>query len=142
MRQRLSNPYEATSNIIAVSSQRDLPQYHTLEFELNMEFANGQKLALQNRFANTNPQELFLALGAPIQAAADNPFEKVSLKKITGTMKVSREAKEALTLRDETALVIESKTYALARSEMDAMIAPSNGEAVGPVRARGRDTPD
>ena len=34
-------------------------------------------------------------LGSPVQSAADNPFEKVPLKKITGTMRVSSEAKEA-----------------------------------------------
>jgi hypothetical protein len=50
---------------------------------------------MQNRFVNTNTQEIFAALGSPIQAAADNPFEKVPLKKISGVLKVSREAKEA-----------------------------------------------
>jgi hypothetical protein len=85
----------AMSAVIAVSSQRDLPQYHTVEYDMSMEFANGQKVALQNRFVDTNPQEIFSTLGAPIQAAADNPFEKVPLKKISGVLRVSREAKEA-----------------------------------------------
>jgi len=85
----------AMSAVIAVSSQRELPQYHTMEFDLTMEFANGQKVGVQNRFVNTNPQEIFLTLGAPIQAAADNPFEKVPLRKISGVLRVSREAKEA-----------------------------------------------
>jgi len=85
----------AMSAVIAVSSQRDLPQYHTVEYDMSMEFANGQKVGLQNRFVDTNPQEIFSTLGAPIQAAADNPFEKVPLKKISGVLRVSREAKEA-----------------------------------------------
>jgi len=50
---------------------------------------------MQNRFVNTSAQEIFATLGGPIQAAADNPFEKVPLKKISGVLKVSREAKEA-----------------------------------------------
>jgi hypothetical protein len=85
----------AMSAVIAISGQRDLPQYHTLEYDMMMEFANGQKVAMQNRLVNTGAAEIFAALGGPIQAAADNPFEKVPLKKITGVMKVSREAKEA-----------------------------------------------
>src|SRR4051812_20728223 len=85
----------ATSAVIAISGQRDLPQYHTVEYDISMEFANGQKVAMQNRFVNTGAQEIFATLGGPIQAAADNPFEKVPLKKISGVMKVSREAKEA-----------------------------------------------
>ncbi len=93
--QRFTPILAAMSAVIAVSSQRDLPQYHTLEYDLTMEFANGQKVGVQNRFVNTNPQEIFLTLGAPIQAAADNPFEKVPLKKISGVLRVSREAKEA-----------------------------------------------
>ncbi|HEV8292163.1 MAG TPA: hypothetical protein VGP94_09575 [Tepidisphaeraceae bacterium] len=85
----------AMSAVIAISGQRELPQYHTLEYDMTMEFANGQKVGMQNRFVNTNPQEIFATLGGPIQAAADNPFEKVPLKKISGVLKVSREAKEA-----------------------------------------------
>jgi hypothetical protein len=85
----------AMSAVIAISGQRDLPQYHTLEYDMTMEFANGQKVGMQNRFVNSNAQEIFAALGGPIQAAADNPFEKVPLKKINGVLKVSREAREA-----------------------------------------------
>jgi hypothetical protein len=85
----------AMSAVVAVSGQRELPQYHTLDYDLTLEFANGQKLPIRNRFVNTNSGEIFMMLGAPVQAAADNPFEKVPLGKITGTMRVSREAKEA-----------------------------------------------
>jgi hypothetical protein len=85
----------AMSAVIAISGQRELPQYHTLEYDMTMEFANGQKVGMQNRFVNTSAQEIFSTLGGPIQAAADNPFEKVPLKRISGVLKVSREAKEA-----------------------------------------------
>ncbi|HEV8604338.1 MAG TPA: hypothetical protein VGQ99_03170 [Tepidisphaeraceae bacterium] len=85
----------AMSAVIAVSANRELPQYHTVDYDLTMEFANGQKLAVQNRFVNTSPQEIFSTLGSPVQAAADNPFEKVPLKKMSGVLRVSREAREA-----------------------------------------------
>src|SRR5947207_11276032 len=85
----------AMGAVIAVSANKELPQYHTLDYDLTMEFANGRSLAVQNRFVNTSSQEIFMTLGAPVQAAADNPFEKVPLKKISGVLKVSRDAKEA-----------------------------------------------
>jgi hypothetical protein len=85
----------AMSAVVAVSAQRELPQYHTLDYDLTLEFANGQKLPVKNRFVNTNSGEIFMLLGAPIQAAADNPFEKVQLSRISGTLRVSRDAKEA-----------------------------------------------
>jgi hypothetical protein len=79
----------------AMSSQRELPQYHTLDYDLTLDFANGQSLHLQNRSANTGGQEMLMTIGAPVQAAAENPFEKVTLKKLTGVIKVSREVREA-----------------------------------------------
>jgi hypothetical protein len=39
--------------------------------------------------------DLFGEIGVPIVAAAENPFEKLSLKKMSGTLKVSAEAREA-----------------------------------------------
>jgi hypothetical protein len=39
--------------------------------------------------------DLFNEIGVPIVAAAENPFEKLSLRKVTGTVKVTPEAHEA-----------------------------------------------
>jgi hypothetical protein len=36
-----------------------------------------------------------MTIATPVQSAAENPFEKVPLKKMTGVIKVSREAREA-----------------------------------------------
>lgn len=85
----------AVATSTALTSRRDLPQYHTLDYDLNLEFANGQDLHIQNRIVNSNPQDLMLAIGQPIMAAMDNPFERVALKKLTATFKVSRQANEA-----------------------------------------------
>ena len=79
----------ATATSIATTASRELPQYHTVDLELNMEFANGQALKLANRLANTNAAELFMAVGAPIMAASENPFARVTLKKLSGTLRVS-----------------------------------------------------
>lgn len=74
---------------------KELPQYHTLDYDLNLEFANGQVVKVNNRSVNTGAPELFFEIGTPIAAAAENPFERVSLTKITGTMNVTPEARDA-----------------------------------------------
>lgn len=79
----------------AMTSMRDLPQHHTVDFDLTMEFANGQVVHQQNRVTELAPAELFFTVGAPIMAAADNPFERVSLKKISGQVRITPEARQA-----------------------------------------------
>jgi hypothetical protein len=74
---------------------KELPQYHTLDYDLNLEFANGQVVKVNNRSVNTGAPELFFEIGTPIAAAAENPFERVPLTKLTGTMNVTPEARDA-----------------------------------------------
>lgn len=85
----------STAASVAVSSRRELPQYHTLDYDLSLEFANGQTLRVQNRSVNSSVMELFLAIAQPIMMAAENPFERVGLKKMSGTIRVLREARQA-----------------------------------------------
>jgi hypothetical protein len=85
----------AVATTTALTSRRDLPQYHTVDYDVTMEFANGQTIHLQNRTANANGPEMMMAISQPIMAAMENPFERVALKKLTGTFKVVRDAKEA-----------------------------------------------
>jgi hypothetical protein len=80
---------------VAMGASRELPQHHTLDFDLNYEFSNGQSIRLHNRLANTSAQELFMAIGQPLMAALENPFEKITLKQVTGSIKISREARVA-----------------------------------------------
>jgi hypothetical protein len=83
----------ATATSIATTASRELPQYHTVDLELDMEFANGQSLKMANRLANTNAAELFMTVGAPIMAASENPFQRVTLRKMTGTLRVADTAR-------------------------------------------------
>jgi len=83
----------ATAN--AVSSARDLPQQHTLTYTVDMKFANGQTLHVENISANANLADLFQTVGAPIQAAMENPFERVALQSYSATVKVASEARAA-----------------------------------------------
>lgn len=79
----------------AVSSARELPQYHTLDYDLSLEFADGQTIQVQNTAVNGSATEVFMDIGLPIMAAAENPFQTVMVKKISGTLKVTPQAREA-----------------------------------------------
>ena len=79
----------------AVSGSHDLPLFHTIDYDLNLEFSNGQSVHLVNTTVNAQVPDLFNEIGIPIVAASDNPFEKLALKKMSGTLKVSPDAREA-----------------------------------------------
>ena len=79
----------------AITGPSELPQYNTLTYDLKLEFANGQKIDIANTVANTGAQELVSEIGLPLMAASENPFERVPVRKITGTIHVSSEAHQA-----------------------------------------------
>jgi hypothetical protein len=79
----------------ALSGERDLPQYHTLDYDVSVEFGNGRVVRVQNSAVNVQPQELFIELATPMIAASENPFERVMPTKVTGTITVSPGAREA-----------------------------------------------
>ncbi|HMB95187.1 MAG TPA: hypothetical protein VKK61_04035 [Tepidisphaeraceae bacterium] len=79
----------------ALSGQRDLPQYHTVDYDLSLEFANGQVVQLKNAIVNNANQALLLQFSGPLMFAAENPFGRVMVKKISGTIRITPEAHEA-----------------------------------------------
>lgn len=82
----------------AIEGQHALPQFHTVDYDLTTEYANGKSMAMKNRAVNTNVGQLFFELGAPMSLAADNPFERVMVKSVSGTVTVTPEAREATIL--------------------------------------------
>jgi hypothetical protein len=78
----------------ASTGRHDLPQYHTLDYDFAIEFANGRKLQMSNEAVNAGAGTLFFEVATPMMAAVDNPFERVYPKKISGTVRVTREARE------------------------------------------------
>ncbi len=88
----------ASAMAAAVVGARDLPPFHTLDYDLKLEFSNGETLDVQNRSVNASIGELFYATAMPMMAAAGNPFENVLLDKLTGTVHVSGKAREATIL--------------------------------------------
>jgi hypothetical protein len=77
----------------ALTGARELPENHTIDYDLTLEFANGKTVHIVNTSVNINPADLFGEFAGPITAAAENPFGSVLVKKITGSMVVTPTAK-------------------------------------------------
>lgn len=84
-----------TALAAAITGPSELPQYNTLNYHLTLEFANGRTVEIANTAANATAQELFSELGLPLQAASENPFERVPIRKITGNIQISDEVRQA-----------------------------------------------
>ncbi|HZL37336.1 MAG TPA: hypothetical protein VFC78_18605 [Tepidisphaeraceae bacterium] len=72
----------------AVSGSSELPQYNTVDYDLKLTFNNGKIITVANRAVNATSNDVFGDAGVIMQAAADNPFQRVLIKKVTGTIKV------------------------------------------------------
>ena len=79
----------------AITGTSELPQYNTLDYDLKLQFANGQVVDIANTAVNANIQELFSEIGLPLMAASENPFERVQISKITGNLRISADARQA-----------------------------------------------
>ncbi len=78
----------------AVGGASELPQYNTVDYSVELEFANGRTVRIADRAVNTNAGDLFQDIGLTLVAAGENPFERVPLKKMTGTIKIAPEARQ------------------------------------------------
>jgi hypothetical protein len=79
----------------ALTGPNDLPQYNTIDYDLVLDFANGQTLHIQNRAANAAVTDLFGEIQTAMVAASDNPFQRVLIKKLSGNLRVSSTPKAA-----------------------------------------------
>jgi hypothetical protein len=79
----------------ALTGARDLPQYQTLDYDVQIDFGSNRKVRVENTLVNAQPGDIFFQLGTPMIAASDNPFERVMPTKVTGTFRVTPEAREA-----------------------------------------------
>ena len=84
----------ATALTSALTGSKELPDNHTVDYDLTLEFDNGKTIHIVNTAVNIAANDLFNEVGMPLIAAAENPFESVMVKKITGTMIVSPTARE------------------------------------------------
>jgi hypothetical protein len=79
----------------ALTGARELPQYQTLDYDVTIDFAGGRKVRAENTLVNAQAGDIFFQLGTPLMAAAENPFERVMPTKISGTFRVTPQAREA-----------------------------------------------
>ncbi len=78
----------------ALTGARDLPQYQTMDYDVSLQFGD-RTVRAENTLVNAQPGDVFFQLGTPLMAAAENPFERVMPTKITGTFRVTPQAREA-----------------------------------------------
>jgi hypothetical protein len=83
----------ATAMISAITGAKELPDNHTVDYNLDLQFENGKTIHVVNSDVNIAANDLFFEVGMPLMAAAENPFRPVMVKKITGTMVISPEAR-------------------------------------------------
>lgn len=79
----------------ALVGSSELPQYNTVDYDLDLTFVNGKTVHLANRSANATAVDVFGDAIAVMSAASDNPFERVLLKNVSGWVKVSPRVEEA-----------------------------------------------
>ncbi len=92
-------PLAAMATIsIALNGAGELPQFHTVNYDLDLTFANNRVVRVHNTDVNDGLAKIAAQLGVPIEAANDNPFERVPLTSISGSIQVVSEAQEAKVL--------------------------------------------
>lgn len=92
---RLTPAISAAAITAAMTGRRELPQYHTVEYDLTLEFADSRTVKMSNVVVNSADVALVTGLATPLKFATENPFGHSVLKKITGTLRVTPEAREA-----------------------------------------------
>ncbi len=80
---------------MALTGEKNLPQYHTVDYDVTADFANGQSVHVVNSSVNGDGNDVAAEISLPLMVAADNPFERVSLAKLSGTIRVSDAARSA-----------------------------------------------
>ena len=84
----------ATAMTSALTGAKELPENHTIDYDLKLEFDNGKTIHIVNSAVNVAAADLFNEVGLPLIAAAENPFSSVLVRRITGSMTVSPQARE------------------------------------------------
>jgi hypothetical protein len=82
----------------AITGAKELPDNHTVDYDLTLEFENGKSIHIANTGVNVSASDLFFEVGTPLIAAAENPFGTVMVKKITGEVVVSPQARSGALL--------------------------------------------
>lgn len=79
----------------AVTGQRNLPPHHTLDYDLTIDFANGEALRLQNTIVDRYSGAFFFQVGMPMLTASTNPFERVMVERVRGHVEITPRTRSA-----------------------------------------------
>ncbi len=80
---------------MAISGDKNLPEFHTVYYDLTAAFADGRVVHVRNSSVNGDGSEIVADVALPLMVAANNPFRNVALKKLSGTIRVSDDARSA-----------------------------------------------
>lgn len=81
----------------ALTGRKQLPQFHTLNYDLEVKFTNGRVVKLHDVAANEEGGPLGDIAGL-LQLVTDNPFDAVGLASIKGTIRILPESQAAAVL--------------------------------------------
>jgi hypothetical protein len=85
----------AAAVAVAMTGDRDLPQYQTVDYDLTLDYANGQSIELVDSSVNQGPAAVVNDVTLATTTASDNPFQDVQLSKMSGTVHISSQARQA-----------------------------------------------
>jgi len=81
--------------LAALAGEKSLPTYHTVQYDMTMDFNNGESLHVLNTSVNDDGKAFATDLALPMMSAADNPFKQVQVTRLSGTIHISSSAQEA-----------------------------------------------
>jgi hypothetical protein len=92
---RLTPILTAMASASALTGRRDLPRLHTLDYQLDFEFSNGKKIRMNDVSTNVAEAAIMRQLLTVLDFVMENPFQPVALEKLSGTMHITPEARQA-----------------------------------------------
>jgi hypothetical protein len=92
---KLTPMITAAAVLMALTGDRNLPQYYTTDYDLTADFVGGDSVHIVNRSTNSDGNEMIADMALPLLATSDNPFKSVALSNLHGTIHVSNNVRSA-----------------------------------------------
>jgi hypothetical protein len=80
---------------MAITGDKNLPEFHTVDYDVTENFADGRTVRLRNSSVNGDGTEVVADIALAPLVAANNPFKSVPLSKLSATIRVSDDARSA-----------------------------------------------
>ena len=79
----------------AIAGVKDLPEFHTIDYDLRLDFADGRSVHVRNTGVDCGANEVMQAVAFPIMATSENAFKKINVSRIEGTINITAGARLA-----------------------------------------------